>query len=217
MSGADHNQHVGEWIAVARLLRPQGRRGELLADPLTDAPGVLEAGVSLRLTKDGAEQPAESDVVAELEQAWTPTGRNAARIVLKLSGCDDISAAEKLAGKQLMAPVSALPPLEQDQFYVRDLLGCKLVDGDKLVGEIVDVQFATTSDGTRRLEDAAALLEVEPAGGGETVLVPFIRAWLVNVDTNARRVEMNLPEGLVDSNSTESMDEPGEEPERGGR
>jgi 16S rRNA processing protein RimM len=196
---------------VARLLRPQGRRGELLAEPLTDVPGVLTAGVLLWLASSGAERPAGGDAVT-VEEVWTPTGRNAGRIVLKLAGTDNISGAEKLGGQQLMVPVSALPALESDQFYVRDLLGCLLVDGDKPIGEIVDVQFATTPDGTRRLEDAAALLEVQPAVGGETVLVPFVRAWLLGVDAAARRVEMKLPEGLVGMEGVETAAEAGEQP-----
>ena len=186
------------WVAVARLLRPQGRRGELLAEPLTDLPDVLKAGASLRLAATGAAAPGES--VAVLEGVWEPTGKNAGRVVLKLRGCEDISAAEALAGKQLMMPAQALPALDTDTFYVRDLLRCTLWDGETAVGEIVDVQFATTPDGRQRLEDAAPLLEVLPAGAAEddTVLVPFVRAYLQRVDTAGRRVEMRLPVGLVD-------------------
>ncbi len=195
---------------MARLLRPQGRRGELLADPLTDVPGVLAAGTSVRLAAVGAAEPSDQEVT--VEQVWEPTGRNAGRVVLKLAGCEDISAAEALAGKQLMVPAGVLPELEEDTFYVRDLLGCTLLDGQATVGEIVDVQFATTPDGRQRLEDAAVLLEVQPAAGGETVLVPFVRAYLVRVDVAARRVEMRLPAGMVEAADTGSVGEADGEP-----
>jgi len=187
-----------EWLAVARLLRPQGRRGELLAELLTDVPGVLVAGASLRLTRTGVDGPAAQDPTVVVEGFWHPTGKNAGRAVLKLRGCDDISAAELLAARQLMIHAEALPPLEADNFYVRDLLGCALWDGEVRVGEIVDVQFATSPDGRQRLEDAAPLLEVQPtsADPDDTVLVPFVRAYLVGVDAAAKRVEMRLPAGL---------------------
>lgn len=198
-------------MAVAQLLRPQGRRGELLAEPLTHVPGLLAAGTSLRLSAAGAAEPTEGAPPVVVESVWQPTGRNAGRVVLKLAGCEDIGSAEALAGKQLMLPSSALPALEEDSFYVRDLLGCTLWNGGTAVGEIVDVQFATTPDGRQRLAEAAPLLEVQPAAGGETVLVPFVRAYLVSVDAGSRRVGMRLPEGLVDFNA-ESGGEAGEEP-----
>ena len=182
-------------------MRPQGRRGELLAEPLTDVPEVLAAGAALRLAPVGAAGPSDRDVAVTIESVWEPTGKNAGRVVLKLAGCDSISDAEVLAGKQLMVPAGALPDLEADTFYVKDLLGCTLWNGDAAVGEIVDVQFATTPDGRQRLEDAAPLLEVRPTGAGEddTVLVPFVRAYLVGVDVTTGRVTMQLPDGLVDA------------------
>ena len=205
MSEIQHGER-DEWVAVARLLRPQGRRGELLAEPLTDVPGLLAAGASLRLTRIEALAPGPDDGLEFVEELWQPQGKNAGRVVLKLRGCDDISAAEVLAGRQLMVEAAALPALESDTFYVRDLLGCTLWDGEAAVGEIVDVQFATSPDGRQRLEDAAPLLEVRPEGAEpeDTVLVPFVRAYLVSVDVPARRVEMRLPAGLVDAGTAEA-------------
>ena len=202
-----------EWVAVARLLRPQGRRGELLAEPLTDVPELLAAGVRAQLGQPNAALPESAAEPVTIDTCWRPTGKNAGRVVLKLHGCDDISAAEAMAGKQLMLPTSALPALEPDTFYVRDLLGCALWDGDTRAGEIVDVQFVTSTDGRVRLNDAAPLLEVRPGGAGldETVLVPFVRSYLDHVDISARRVSMHLPEGffsgeaeLPDDSSDES-------------
>ena len=197
-----------EWVAVARLMRPQGRRGELLAEPLTDVPGVLEAGVSLRWAVTGAVAPKDADGMVTLEDSWEPTGRNAGRVVLKLAGVDDISAAEAMAGRQLMMRKDAMPALEADQFYVGDLVGCVLLDGETVVGEIVDVQFPTSADG-KRLEEAADLLEVQPKGADETLLVPFLKAWLVRVDVEGKRLEMRLLAGLVDGGDV--VGEAGEE------
>ena len=85
------------------------------------------------------------------------------RVVLKLSGCDTISQAEALAGRQLLIRADSLPKLAEDTFYVGDLLECDLFDGLQRVGRIVDVEFATAPDGRTRLEDAAPLLAVERA------------------------------------------------------
>ena len=56
-----------------------------------------------------------------------------------------------------------------------------------------------TADGGRRLDDAAPLLAVTSPEGDE-ILIPFAKAFLVAVDTEARRINMTLPEGLIEVN-----------------
>jgi 16S rRNA processing protein RimM len=213
------------WIAVARLLRPQGRRGELLSDLLTDLPGVLVAGREGVLASPGAARPAPDQAALVIEDVWSPTGKNAGRVVIKLSGCESISQAEALAGQELLLQTTDLPTLEPDTFFVADLLGCELYDGASLAGSIVGIEFPTSSDG-RRLDDAAPLLAIQlrpppdplsavksssaledrpgltlpltPDTAPEPILVPFIRAWLDLVDLPARRIVMHLPFGLLD-------------------
>jgi 16S rRNA processing protein RimM len=210
-----------QWVPVARLLRPQGRKGELLADPLSDLPDILAPGREFALVPSGQTSPQSAPATARIESAWSPTGKNAGRIVLKLAGCDSISQAETLAGKELLLRSTDLPALDPDTFFVADLLGCDLYDGASRAGTIVDVQFATSPDGRTRLEDAAPLLAIdlahpesptttsepgpelgsepgsEPVPASEPFLVPFVRAWLDSVDLPGRRVVMHLPLGLL--------------------
>lgn len=191
-----------EWMAIAHLLRPQGRRGELLADP--SAPlGVFVPGKQLA-TGVSETAPSLPLTLVELESAWQPTGRNAGRLVLKLAGTDSITAAETIAGKHLFLRVEELPALEEGTYRVRDLTGCALFDGDVLVGTVLDLQFPVGPDGRTRLDDAPDLLVVQPLGAladpeSETVLVPFVRAWLLEVDLPAKRLRMQLPPGLFDA------------------
>ncbi len=189
-----------EWAAVATLLRPQGRRGELLADPLTNLPELFAPGRSLWLAPAAAEAPAPDTAPCTLEEHFFPTGRNAGRIVLKLSGCDSISAAEQLARHQLFVPISDLPTLEDGTFLVGDLIGCELFDGETLAGTVTAVEFATTPDGHTRIEDAAPLLAVKLTNAvpdTEPTLVPFVQDWIVSVDLPAKRIVMHLPDGLL--------------------
>jgi 16S rRNA processing protein RimM len=60
-----------------------------------------------------------------------------------------------------------------------------------------------TADGARRMDDAAPLLAVASVDGDE-ILIPYAKAFLVSVDTEAKRIEMKLPEGLVEINRTAS-------------
>jgi len=189
------------WVAVATLLRPQGRRGELLATPLSDLPEIFSDGREVVLAAPGT-TPAAGEPTRRLEGHWFPIGKNAGRVVLKLSGCESIGDAEELAGQQLLVAATELPSLAPDTFYVGDLVGCAFFDGLTQVGTIVDVEFATGPDGRTRLEDAAPLLAVAAAEGEEPVLVPFVQAWLESVDIAARRVTMHLPAGLFDGTET---------------
>lgn len=184
-------------IAVAHLLRPQGRRGELLAEPLTDLAGVFVPG--RRLWKAEVGVSASETPSCELEACWTPTGRNAGRIVLKLVGLDSIAAAEAVAGHTLFLAETDLPPRDPDTFLVEDLLGCTLYDGNRSVGQIVDVQFAMAPDGRTRLADAAPLLllQLGTAPEQEPTLVPFVKAWLQTVDVARKCICMTLPAGLL--------------------
>jgi len=199
------------WVPIALLLRPQGRRGEILSEPLSDLADIFVTGTSVALALKDAATPKPEAQPLILEEHWFPTGKNAGRIVLKLSGCDSISQAEALSGHQLLVPAASLPALAPDTFFVGDLLGCDLYDASApdasvRVGRVVDVQFATGPDGRTRLEDAAPLLGIELLSSTPTededpdpVLIPFVRAWLDTVDIPARRIVMRLPAGLLDA------------------
>ena len=197
-------QNPEDWAQIAELLRPQGRRGELLASPLTDLDNIFTDGLEVWLAR--AEAPSAAAESVRLESHWFPTGRNAGRIVLKLSNANSISEAEALEGLRVCIPTSAMPALDADTYFVRDLIGCTLFNQDAPVGEIVDVQFAVGPDGRTRLEDAAPILVVERASAtadaieeeSSEILIPFISAWTSSVDTAGKRVHMTLPEGLVD-------------------
>ena len=187
------------WMAVARLLRPQGRRGELLTEPLTDLPEVFTKGRQFRIAPAG-HSAAQSPRIT-LEDCWRPRGRNAGRLVLKLAGIDSISAAEELGNRQLFIKEADLPALDPDTFLVRDLVGCALFDGETRLGTVADLQFPVGPDGRTRLPDAVDLLVLEPDNvdeNTEPVLIPFVKAWLSGVDTDAKRIVMHLPPGLLE-------------------
>jgi 16S rRNA processing protein RimM len=191
-----------EFVTLARLLRPQGRRGELLADLLTDFPEQLDNASGVYLVAANAEAPTAASTRIAIESRWMPTGKNAGRIVLKLAGSESINDAERLVHMKLMVPASERPALDEDTFYVSDLIGSTLYDRDKPVGEVVDVEFATSPDGKTRLAEAAPLLAVQLIGApseSEPLLVPFVRAQLLSVDTAARRIVMQIPPGLLDT------------------
>jgi len=182
-----------EWITLARVVRPQGRRGEVLADLKTDFPDYFrqDPNIFLRLP-DGEPQ------LTMVEDSWLPTGRSAGRIVLKLRGVDSISDAEKLLNATIEISSDQRLTLTDGNYYVSDLIGCQMVHHGDLVGTVVDLHFPQDPTG-KRIEDAAALFVVERANGDE-VLIPFANAFVASIDTAAKKIEMNLPEGLLEMN-----------------
>jgi 16S rRNA processing protein RimM len=187
------------WIVLAHLLRPQGRKGEVLAELFTDFPERFEDQRRVFLAAPGFAGHAAEARSAEVVAFWLPVGKNQGRVVLQFAGIDTISDAESIAGQDVLVPREERLPLEDESVYISELIGCTVYDGSLRVGVVEDVQFAMTADGGRRLDDAAPLLAVKSLDGDE-ILIPFAKAFLVAVDTEARRIDMTLPEGLVEVN-----------------
>jgi 16S rRNA processing protein RimM len=184
-----------EWAWLARIRRPQGRKGEVFADILTDFPEKFTERRNLWLIPDPESPRTKANpapVAAELTNHWPHKGG----IVLHFAGVDSISAAELLAGRIVAIPLAERAPLPEDEVYVADLIGCSLVDvaGPEpvLVGQIESVD---------RTAGPVALLVVEGASG--EVLVPFAKSYLRRLDLAGKRVEMALPAGLASLNVPE--------------
>jgi len=199
-------ESASQWIVLAQVLRPQGRKGEVLADLFTDFPERFSQHRRVWLAPAGfADRAAtgeEADVdaePAEVASHWLPVGRNAGRIVLHFAGVDSIEKAQLLAGKEVLVPLAERMPLEPGATYVSDLIGCTVYDRDRALGVVDSVQFPTSPDGLRRLEQAAPLLAIKPPEGDE-VLVPFASAFLLNLDLAAKSIRMELPQGLAEVN-----------------
>ncbi|QNI35659.1 ribosome maturation factor RimM [Edaphobacter albus] len=187
------------WIVLAHLLRPQGRKGEVLADLETDFPDRLVGRKDLFLASPGFTGDRSEAKPVEVIASWLPVGKNKGRVVLHLAGIDSISSAEVLSGLDLIVSEDQRTPLDQESVYISDLIGCALYDEDTRIGDITDVQFSTAADGTL-LPDAPALLIVRSADDPAEILIPFVKAFVKDFNPERRRLTMSLPLGLVDVN-----------------
>jgi 16S rRNA processing protein RimM len=199
------------WIVLAQLLRPQGRKGELLAELLTDFPERFEGHGRVFLAPAGFSGAQEEARSVEVTSFWLPVGKNEGRIVLQFAGIDSISNAEAIAGLEVIIPAEERLPLDDESVYISELVGCTIYDGAAIVGVVEDVQFPSTPDGGRRLTDAAPLLAVRSPEGDE-VLIPFAKAFLVAMNTDAKRIDMILPVGLVEVNRSVEAEPDHKEP-----
>ena len=195
-----------DWVVLARMLRTQGRRGELLAELWTDFPETLKDRGELYLAPaDFRGDPRISDPasvrLAQVLNLWMPGGKNLGRVVLEFAGVSNISDAEKLVGLELLTPATNRPRLEEDEVYVSDLVGSTLSAGGSIVGTIIDVHFPTSPDGRQRLSEAAPLLVVT-SNSGEELLIPFVKKFLLTVDLENKQITMELPPGLTELNQS---------------
>lgn len=175
------------WVWLARIRRPQGRKGEVFADILTDFPEKFAQRRRLWLLVERA--PAAPPREVALAAHWPHKGG----MVLHFAGVGSISAAAALKGLIVAIPRAERVPLGQDEAYIGDLVGCLLVD----VAGAAPVEVGAIED-VDRTAGTAPLLVV--AGKTGQVLVPFAKSYLRNLDVDGKRVEMALPEGLVELN-----------------
>jgi 16S rRNA processing protein RimM len=179
----------GEFITLARVVKTQGRRGEVAAEMHSDVPGRFAAGMKLFVLPKSQDSRRE----LEVEDLWLHKGL----LVLKFRGVDSISDAELLIGSELQVLSTERADLEPGWIYISDLIGCVVLDQAREIGRIEDVQFGAGE---------APLLMVANAAG-KKFEVPFAEAYLEGVDTAQRQVRMNLPEGMLEINAPVTAEE----------
>jgi 16S rRNA processing protein RimM len=174
-----------EWLAVARVLRPRGLKGEVTVDVLTDFPERLGTLCDVHL-----EAPAGSLERLHIADSWWHQGT----LVLRFAGIGSIDEAEKLRGRLLLIPRSQRVRLGPNQYYVWELVGCAVLrsNGDA-VGVVTEVEPTGGVDLLRVRADGAA-------PGVEDLLIPLAEEICTAIDVGARRVVIEPPEGLLDLN-----------------
>ena len=179
----------GEFITLARVVKTQGRHGEVAAEMHSDLPGRFAAGMKLFALPKAQEVRRE----LEVEDLWPHKGL----IVLKFRGVDSMNDAELLIGSELQVPSAERAELDAGWTYVSDLIGCKVLDRAREIGRIEDVQFGA----------GEAPLLIVADGAGKKFDVPFAEAYLEGVDIAQRQVRMNLPEGMLELNAPVTKEE----------
>jgi len=183
-----------DFVTLARVVKTQGRHGEVAVEVHTDIPGRLHAGMRVfALNEDGTRRE------LQIEDVWPHKDW----LVLKFAGVDSISDAEPLVGNELQVPIGERAQLEPGTAYVSDLVGCALFDRGREVGLVSDVRFGAGE---------APLLVI---GSGKNELeIPYAQEFLVKTDLEHKRIEMNLPAGLLEVNAPLTDEEKQEQQKR---
>lgn len=178
-----------DFITLARVVKTQGRHGEVGAEVHSDVPDRFAEGMKLfALGNDG-----QARREMEVESLWPHKGL----LVLKFRGVDSMSDAEELIGSELQVPSADRGTLERGWNYICDLVGCTVLDQGKELGVISDVQSGAG--------EAPLLIVAEKTG--KKFDVPFAEAYLEAVDITRKEVRMKLPEGMLEINAPMTPEE----------
>ena len=173
-------QPIPTRTAIARIARPRGNRGEVLAELHTDFPDRFDG-----LEEVWLEYPDGRTERISLEDAWDHGGRK----VLKFRGVDSIADAEKLVGAWVQIPDTGVVQLPDGSYFDHDLVGCLVVD--PAGGELGTVVEVLRYSGNHQL-----LVR----GGHGDFMVPAREPICRSVSIGERRIVADLPEGLMDLN-----------------
>ena len=165
-------------VAIAKLTKPRGLRGEIVGDVLTDFPERFE-----NLKSVTAVYPSGNTAEIEIERFWFQKNR----IVLKFTGFDSIEAAETLRNCEICVAEIDAVELETDEFFDWELENCRVetVEGVEL-GAVKEV---LRTGGTEVLVIA---------GETKEYLIPFAETICTHVDVENKLIKVDAPEGLLD-------------------
>jgi 16S rRNA processing protein RimM len=199
-----------KWVALARILRARGNKGEVAVELLTDFPQRLKELKEVFLG-DGASDGERGGAPRRVgvREFWVDRN-HAGQAVYWFEGCASINEAEKLRGIDVLIPFEQRVVLPAGQYFIEDLVGCSVFElagggamvasspclmseAPLLMGSVIDVQ----ATGEEQAGTPILVVDVR----GEELLIPLAEDICKRVDVAGRRIEVVLPEGLRDLNS----------------
>jgi len=180
-----------EYAIVGLIRKAQGIRGEVVVQPLTDKPDVIFASGSRVFAGTPSGDLAPARDVRGVEEVPTLTISESKPfkkgLIVKFEELGDRDSAELWRGRYLLAPFSELPPLEEDEVYLHDLIGMRAL---RTSGE----QLGTVT--TFYELPQGLVLDIQTARG--TVMVPYRPEVIVRTDLEERTVVINEKLGFTD-------------------
>ncbi len=167
-----------ELVAIAKIMKPRGLRGEVAADILTDFPQRFEGLENvIGVFADGT----RADL--KIEDFWFQKDR----IVLRFKGFASVEEAQTLRGVEICIPESSAAKLEEGEFFDWQLAGCEVETiGGEMIGTVRELM---RTGGTE-------ILVVED--GAREYLIPFAESICTEVDIERKKIRVDPPEGLLE-------------------
>ncbi len=168
-----------EYLAVGKIVNTHGIKGEMRVMPLTSDVSRFDY---LKLTW--------VEMNNEMVQYYVEKSRYHKQfVIIKLYGIDSVEKAEELKGCFLNVDRKNARILEEDEYFIADLINCDVYENNTLLGKVTDVLQAGGND----------CYVVNGSLYGE-ILIPVVNSVVHEVDIQNKKISVVLPEGLVDKN-----------------
>jgi 16S rRNA processing protein RimM len=169
---------TADLVAIARVAKPRGLRGEVAADILTDFPERFEGLENvIGVFPDGERKG------LTIEGSWLQNDR----VILKFQGHDSPEAANALRNVEICVAEADAVPLEPGEYFDWELVGCR-------VETISESTLGTVSEVVRTGGTEILLV----AGGEKEYMIPFADSICVDVDLENKLIRVDPPEGLLE-------------------
>jgi 16S rRNA processing protein RimM len=164
------------YIPVGRVVNTHGAKGEVRVQPLTDDPSRFEELKTVYVQEDGRMKSLSVGTVRY----------HKGMVLLTFPEIGDMDQGAALKGQFLRIPETELKPLPEGRYYIFQLVGMDVYEGDRYYGKIAEVLQPGSND-VYVVRD-----------GGREILVPALKWVIRSVDLEANRMEVTLPPGLLD-------------------
>jgi len=164
-------------LRVGIISTTHGIRGEVKVFPTTDDPKRFEALKSVFLDTGKELITLEIEGIKYFKQ----------QVILKFKGIDNINDVEKYRGKDLLIPRELAVPLEEDEYFIYDLIDSEVfTDVGVKLGTLVEIMTTGAND----------VYVVETAEGKE-ILLPYIKECVLDIDEEKKIIKVHIMDGLL--------------------
>jgi len=168
-----------EYLAVGKIVNTHGVHGEMRVIPLTSDISRFDYLKMVWVEKNGM-----------LTEHFVKRVRYHKNFVLiTLSGIDTVEKASEYKNCYIKVNRKYARPLEEDEYFIADLIDCDVYEDDVLLGKVTDVLQTGGND----------VYVVSGEKYGE-ILIPAIVSVILDVDIEMKKITVKLPEGLVENN-----------------
>jgi 16S rRNA processing protein RimM len=178
------------YFEIGKITGTHGIRGTMRVFPTTQDPTRFERLKEITVEIRGKQELFHIQKVAVLTQYNARSQKVAYQknmILLTVKEINDINVAELYKNGRILIPDAVAIPLEEDEYYTRDLYGMQVVtDEGEALGELVKIYETGAND----------VYAVKKDGDAKELLLPAIKDCILKVDIDARVMTVHLLEGL---------------------
>ncbi|MGE4298138.1 MAG: ribosome maturation factor RimM [Desulfovibrionaceae bacterium] len=186
-----------DYIAIGKVAKPHGLKGEVCVDYHADSPLFLEAGSAVFLARPGA-RPSPASVRAVRMHKGRP--------LVTFAHVADRTGAETLRGLVVYVTPQDIPEPDPDEIFLYQLIGCQVfLEHGEAVGVIRDILTPT-------VEQEIWIID---APDGAEILFPAAEETVREADLDARRIIIDPPPGLLELYRRDAAAPPSNEPDTG--